>query len=70
MHTAQQIQSQQQAHQVKLTAVTVQARGVKLCRFIHCRHNDQGRAVIPALELDRMLNQLGVVRGMTYTIGS
>lgn len=63
------IQSKQQAGYTKLTAVTITARGVKRQFFVGLEHNSDGSAILPNSMLNKLLSEMGVQRGDTYTLG-
>jgi hypothetical protein len=69
MSDARRIQAEQQAGHTKLTAVTLTATGRFKVFFVHLRYDEKGAARIPDPMLQRMLRQLNVARGETYTIG-
>lgn len=66
---SQKIQARDQAGHTKLTAVTIGHGRRKITAFVPLRHDAQGRAVLPAAVMDRMLDDLNVMRGQTFTVG-
>lgn len=52
----------------KLTAVTLTSNGVKRTVFVKLLHTDKG-AVLPQATLDKLLRDMRVERGQTYTVG-
>lgn len=54
---------------LKLTMVSVSARGRRITRFCRLPTNSQGRAVLPADLLDKFLDELGCCQGQTYSVG-
>jgi hypothetical protein len=58
---------------MKLTLVSVTARGRKLHKFVRCEHvkvDGKEKAIVPQTVIDGMLTELGVRdRGETYSVG-
>ena len=60
---------QREKRVVKKTLVTITARGVARTYLLDLEHDEKGRAFIPQHTLERLLEQRGIRRGETYTIG-
>ena len=54
---------------VKKTLVTITARGVARTYLLDLEHDEKGQAFIPPGVLNKLLEQRGIRRGETYTIG-
>ena len=54
---------------IKKTLVTITARGVARTYMMDLEHDEKGQAFIPQHTLERLLEQRGIRRGETYTIG-
>ena len=63
------IQKRDLAGKMKLTAVTIGARGRKQQFFAMLEHNAAGEAILPMHVLDKFLDEANVRRGDTYTVG-
>ncbi len=53
----------------KLTAVTIYFRNRCHNFFLQLEYDNRGAARMPQHTLDRLLDQIGVRRGDTYTLG-
>ena len=53
----------------KLTAVTVLFRGNRYTRFVMAEHTEGKGAFVPNSVIDSILDEIGVQRGQTYSIG-
>lgn len=62
------IQQAELAGKTKLTAVTISHRGHKRQFFVMLEHDSRGAAKLPQTTLYKILSQLGVRRGDTYTV--
>lgn len=63
------IQQADNAGKTKLTAVTIGHGGHKRQFFVMLEHDSRGAAKLPQAVLDKLLDQTGVRRGDTYTVG-
>jgi len=64
------IQQEQQAGHTKLTAVNIYASpGRRRTFFVPLLHNDKGQAILPEATLNRLLDEMRVRRGDTYSWG-
>ncbi len=53
----------------KLTMISVWFRGVRHTRFVQGTVHPDGSVSVSQAQVDRVLDQLGVRRGDTYTLG-
>lgn len=65
----QDIQKADQAGHTKLTAVTIGHGNHKHQFFAMLKHNQDGSAILPQHVLNKALDEAGVQRGQTYTVG-
>lgn len=69
MNTVHTTQQTQQSGKTKLTAVTISSNGKSRQFFVDLVHNDLGEAILPSVVLYKLLDEMGVGRGQTFTVG-
>jgi hypothetical protein len=69
MITIREVQKADLAGKTKKTLASIYANGETRVSFVDCLHDSQGRAILPLHMLNRMLDQRGVRRGDTYSVG-